>query len=413
MATRRLPAVLREQPEFRLLFLGQSLSGIGDRITFVALPFAVLATGAGATEVGLVAGATTLPFFAFSLVAGVIADRANRRTLMLGSDVVRAVCQMVAGLLLVTGAAHWGHLAVIGLVYGTADAFFQPAIYGLMPEIVPPGQLQQANALQGMVNSSAMVLGPALAGLLVVALGAGGALLVDAATFLASIACLLRLRRGVVDRAARLDDAERNLLAGLRDGWREVRTRSWVLAMLGGLAVYHAVVLPSVFALGPVLADADYEGASSWAIITVGFGAGSVAGQLVLLRWRPRFAVRTSALCLLVASCQAAIIGSGLPVAGIAALEGVAAMCVTGYFTLWETSIQEHIPATAVSRVGSYDLFVATGLLPFGTAIAGPVSEGLGLQATLVGMSAIGVLAAACVLLVPAVRSLPRPAAPA
>ena len=405
----RLPAVLRELPQFRLLFAGQALSALGDRITFVALPFAVLATGGGAAEVGIVAGATTLPFFVLSLVAGVLADRLDRRTMMLASDAVRLVCQLVAGLALVAGQAEWWHLAIIGLVYGSADAFFQPAIYGLMPEIVPPEQLQSANALRGLVNSSSLVLGPAAAGLLVVGLGPGGALLVDAGTFVGSIVFLLALRRGTAERAAAITEPDPDLFAGLREGWREVRSRSWVTSMLFGLAVYHMVVLPSVFALGPVLADAEYDGAASWAIITAAFGAGAVAGQVLLLHWRPQRAIRASALCLLVASCQAAILGSGLPIGAIAALEGIAGMFVTAYFTLWETSIQEHIPANAVSRVGSYDLLVSIGLLPFGTAIFGPLSEILGLQETLTLMSVIGVGAGALVLSVPSVRSLGRP----
>lgn len=402
-------AVLRENAQFRLFFLGQALSQVGDRITLVALPFAVLATGAGAAEVGLVIAATTLPFLLFSLVAGVIADRTSRRTLMLGSDVVRLLCQLAAGLLLVTDTAHWGHLAVIGLVFGTADAFFQPAVYGLMPELVASEDLQQANALRGLVDSGALMVGPALAGLLVVGLGAGGALLVDSATFAVSIVCLLRLRRAVADRPPEVDEAERHLLTGLSEGWREVRSRSWVLAMLVGLGAYHAIVLPSVFALGPVLADEELGGAGAWAAISAGFGAGAVVGQLILLRWRPRFAVRASAACMLGASCQAAIIGSGLPVAAIAALEGVAAVCTTIFFVLWETSIQEQIPAHAVSRVGSYDLFVAAGLLPIGTALAGPISEAVGLQETLRAMSVIGVAVGLCVLTVPSVRAVARP----
>ena len=409
-----IPPVLRDNGQFRLLFIGQSLSGLGDRITFVALPFAVLAAGGHATEVGLVAGATTLPFLLFSLIAGVVADRMNRRTLMLGSDVVRLLCQLAGGLLLTTHHAQWWHLALLGLAYGTADAFFQPAIYGLVPQLVPGPQLQQANALRGLVDAGALVAGPAVAGLLVVALGAGGALLADAATFVASIVCLMRLRRATLAKPPEVDAAERDLLGGLRAGWREVRSRSWVLAMLGGLAAYHAIVLPSVFALGPVLASEKLGGAGAWAAITASFGAGSIAGQLLLLRWRPRRAVFASAACLLVASCQAAIIGSGLPVAAIAGLEALSAVCVTAYFTLWETSIQEQIPPHAVSRVGSYDLFVATGLLPLGTAVAGPVSEVVGVQTTLVAMSAIGIIAGLCVLAVPAVRSLERPpAAPA
>ena len=405
----RLPAVLREHHQFRLLFAGQSLSLIGDRITFVALPFAVLATGGDAGEVGLVIGATTLPFLLFSLVAGVIADRADRRALMLASDVVRMLCQLLAGGLLLAGAAEWWHLAAIGFLYGSADAFFQPALYGLMPEIVPPEHLQPANALRGLLDSTGLLAGPALAGLLVVGLGAGGALLVDAATFLASIGCLLAMRRGVPERLEAATEPAPGFRTGMRQGWREVRSRSWVLSMLVGLAVYHAVVLPSVFALGPVLAEEELGGAASWAIISAAFGAGAIAGQLLLLRWRPRRAILASASCLLIASSQAAIIGSGLPVAAIATLEALTAVCVTAYFTLWETSIQEHIPAESVSRVGSYDLFVATGLLPFGTIAAGLVSEAIGLQQTLIGMSVIGVAAAACVLSVPSVRQLARP----
>jgi MFS family permease len=406
----RMPAVLREHPQFRLLFAGQSLSMFGDRITFVALPFAVLETGAGAAEVGFVAAAMTIPFFAFSLVAGVWADRLDRRAMMLASDVVRMLCQGTAGALLLAGGIEWYHLALIALVYGTADAFFQPAVYGLMPQMVPSARLQEANALTGLVDSAALVIGPAFGGLLVVAVGAGGALLVDAATFIGSVVCLVRLRRAVIERAA-AQEGEPNFLAGLREGWREVRSRSWVMAMLAGLGTYHLVVLPSVFALGPVLADDELGGPAAWAAISAGFGAGCVVGQLILLRWRPAFAVRTSAACLIVASCQAAIIGSGLPVAAIAGLEAVAGVCVTAYFTLWETSIQEHIPPAAVSRVGSYDLFVATGLLPVGTAIAGPVAAEVGLQETLVGMSVIGIAVALLILSVPSVRALPRPPA--
>jgi MFS family permease len=407
----RLPAVLRDHRQFRLLFAGQSLSLIGDRITFVALPFAVLATGVGAAEVGFVIGATTLPFLLFSLVAGVVADRLDRRALMLASDVIRMCCQLAAGGLLVAGAAEWWHLAAIGFVYGSADAFFQPALYGLMPEIVPPEQLQSANALRGLLDSTGLLAGPALAGLLVVGLGAGGALLADALTFLASIACLLAMRREAPERLAELagEAEDPGLLGGLRSGWHEVRTRSWVLSMLLGLAVYHVVVLPSVFALGPVLAERELDGAASWAIISAAFGAGAIGGQLLLLRWRPRRAILASASCLLVASCQAAIIGSGLPVWAIAALEAATAVCVTAYFTLWETSVQEHIPAEAVSRVGSYDMFVTAGLMPFGTILAGVASEAVGLQETLIAMSVIGVLVAACILTVPSVRRLARP----
>jgi hypothetical protein len=254
-----------------------------------------------------------------------------------------------------------------------------------------------------------MVIGPAIGGALVATAGAGYALLIDALSFVASIACLTRLRPAVVERAS---EPEPDFLSGLRGGWREVRSRSWVVTFLAGLGVYHVIVLPAIFVLGPVLADRSLGGPGAWAVIVSGFGAGSVVGNLALLRWKPRLPLRASAACLIVASCQAAIIGSGLPLAAIAALECVAGAAVTGYFTLWETMLQVHIPEHAISRVSSYDFMLSAGLIPVGTVIAGPVSEALGLRTTMFAMTAIGIAAALACLSVPAVRSLGRTAAP-
>ena len=405
--TRRLPALLREEPQFRLLFFGQALSILGDRITFVVLPFAVLAAGGDVSDVGLVAGAQTLPFLVFSLAAGVWADRLERRRIMIASDTVRLLCQSAAGALLLTGVAEPWQLAILAFLYGAGDAFFSPALTGLLPQVVPPERLQAANALRGLTHSSGLVLGPALAALLVALAGTGAALLVDAATFAVSIACLAALRPRTVERAE--EGEETNLLAGLRGGWRAVRERPWVMRFLMAMAVYHVVVLPSIFVLGPVLADRDYGGAASWAPITAAFGLGSIVGDAVLLRWRPGRPLLAAAACLIGGSCQAGIIGSGLPVAGIAGLEFLAGICVTCFFTLWETSMQEHVPEQAISRVASYDMLISVGLMPVGTFLAGPVAEAAGLQATLVGMSVIGVASALACLASPSVRRLTRP----
>jgi MFS family permease len=405
----RLPAVLREEPAFRRLFAGQALSVIGDRLTFVALPFAVLASGGDLPEVALVAAANTVPFLLFTLAAGVWADRLERRRIMIASDVVRLFVQALGGILVVTGVAQWWYLAVLALVYGTADAFFQPAMYGLMPEIVAPRHLQSANALRGLSNAVGMVTGPVLAGLLLALFDPGAALLFDAGTFAVSVVFLMGVRPRVVDAGAGEPGPDMPFLTGLREGWREVRSRSWVWSMLIGFAAYHAIVLPSVFALGPVLAERDLGGASQWAVITTGFGAGSILGQMLLLRWRPARPMLACAACLVVASLQAAFIGSGLPVAWIAVLEAVGGVAVQGVFTLFETSIQEQIPAEAVSRVGSYDFLSSAGLIPVGTVVAGAVATTVGLQATLLGMSVIGVAVALFVLSVPGIRHLRRP----
>ena len=403
-----VPPVLREEPQFRLLFAGQVLSVLGDRVAAVAIPFAVLAAGGDAAAIGLVAAAQFSPFLLFGLVAGVLGDRLDRRALLIGSDTVRLVAQATGGTLLITGEATPLILGILAFAYGAADAFFTPAFTGLLPQtLVRQDRLQEANALRGLSFSAGSVGGPALAGLLAATLGPGAALLFDAGTFAVSLGCLIALRPRSAEAAVE-PEGEGTFLAGLRGGWREVRSRPWVQAFLGGLAVYHVVVLPSIFVLGPVLAEEELGGASSWGIIVAAFGAGAVAGDLVLLRWKPARALRIAALCLVFASAQAAVIGSGLGVPGTAALEFAAGMAVTGLFTLWESSLQEHVPSHALSRVSSYDYVASVGLMPVGVALAGPASALFGLQATLVGMSVIGVAGGLALLAVRSVRSLPR-----
>jgi MFS family permease len=403
-----IPAVLRDERQFRLLFLGQALSVMGDRMTQVVLPFAVLSVGGSVTDVGLVAAAGFVPFIFLGLIGGVLADRVERRRILIASDLVRLASQATAGVLLVSGAAEVWHLAALAAIFGAADSFFSPAFTGLLPlTIAEPHHLQPANALRGMSFSTGSIVGPALGGLLVAAIGEGGALLVDAATFGVSVVCLLALRPRVVQRG----DPE-PFASDLRGGWREVRARTWVWAFLFGMIVYHVIVLPSIFVLGPVLMRDELDGAASWAIIVTAFGLGSIVADLLLLRWRPRFALRAAAAGLAVASCQAVIIGSGFPILAIAAVEFFAAIGVSAFFTLWETSLQEHIPERSISRVSSYDYVASAGVMPLGAIVAGPVSEALGIHQTLAGMSIIGALSALALLSVPSIRNLPRGAAP-
>ncbi len=400
---RLLPAVLREEPQFRLFFIGQALSALGDRITFVALPFAVLSIGGGAAQVGLVISATTIPFAAFALLGGVWADRLQRHRVMLASDVVRGITQAVAAFLLLSGSAELWHLAALGAVFGTADAFFSPAMTGLMPALVAPERLQEANAMRSLTLSSGMVAGPALAGVLVALLGPGGAIAVDAATFAAGAVALARLRPAVIARAVEATPGIRRQLA---EGFAEVRSRPWVQGFLATLLVYHVVVLPAIFVLGPVLAEQELGGVRAWAAITAAFGFGSVAGDLAILRFKPQRPLLWAAVGFVVASSQALIIGSGLPVPAIAALEAVTGAAVSAGFGLWETTLQEQVPEEAISRVSSYDYLCSVGLMPVGLALAGPLAALIGLHEALVLETAIGLPVALALLFVPGVRTI-------
>jgi MFS family permease len=393
-----VPATLRAAESFRLLFAGQALSVVGDRITPVAIAFAVLAIG-DVTDLGIVLAAGGIPFALFAIAGGVVSDRVGRREVMIASDLVRTVSQAVTAALLLSGSAEVWMLVVLSAIYGTSAAVFMPALVGLIPQTVPPERLQEANALLGVTRSAAHVAGPALAGVIIALAGPGEAIALDAVTFALSAGCLIALRPQ--ESAPEPAEAEDRFTARLHAGWREVRARPWLMWGLAAMAAYHVFVLPAVFALGPALAC---------------FGIGTVTGNLLALRLRLRRPVLVAAVALVGACTQAAIIGSGLGTAGIAALMVLAGIAVSLFFTLWDTSIQEQVPPHAVSRVSSYDFAASLGLMPLGMALAGPIAGELGLHATLVAMSAAGVMVALAWLAVPDVRRVrraaPEPAAP-
>ena len=127
-------------PAFRLLFLGQAVSSLGDRLVPVALAFAVLDLTGSVTDLGIVLAAQTVPLVVFVLLGGVWADRLPRQRVMLGSDAVRALAQGASALLLLEGRAHVWQLAVLQAVYGAAEAFFGPASTAVVPQITSPSE---------------------------------------------------------------------------------------------------------------------------------------------------------------------------------------------------------------------------------------------------------------------------------
>jgi MFS family permease len=401
------PSTLGRGEPFRLLFVGQSLSVVGDRMMAIAIAFAVLSIG-DATDLGIVLAASGIPFALFAIAGGVLSDRVGRRRTMIASDVARTICQAIVAALLLSGRAEVWMLVILGAVYGASAAIFMPALMGLIPQIVPAERIQSANAMLGFTRSVANVAGPVLAGLILAVASPGDVIAIDALTFAVSAACLIALRTGPAPAAAPSEEGD-DFAARLRAGWREVRSRPWLTAGLGAMAAYHVFVLPAVYVLGPALSKSELSGASSWAIIVACWGIGTAIGNLLAMHVRLARPVLAAAVALVGACTQAVIIGSGLGTAGIAGLELLAGIASSLFFTLWDTSIQEQVPAHAVSRVSSYDFTVSLGLTPIGMALAGPLAAAAGLHATLAGLSALGMLAALAWLAVPDVRRVRRP----
>jgi predicted MFS family arabinose efflux permease len=387
------------ETQFRLLWIGQSASAVGDGLTFLAIAFAVLHIGGKATDLGLVFAAFFAAYISFVLIGGVWADRLPRQLVMVAADVVRGVVQGSIGLLLLTGEARVWQLAIGVAVYGAASAFFQPASTGLIPQTVSAGRLQQANALMSISRNGGSILGPPISGLVVALAGPAAVFMIDAATFAVSAVSLLLLRP-----VPGGSPAERQpFLAELAGGWREVTARPWIGAALVAFGLSNASGA-AFFILGPVIAEARLGGAEAWGLILTGGAIGGVTGGLLALRLRPgRPLLVGFAVMSLVALQPLSLIGPApvLLIAGAMLLGfGVGELTNTWWFTL----LQQHVPAQARSRVSSYDSLVSFIFQPIGFLAVGPISQAIGFTATLVGAASLLLLTWIAVTLLPSVR---------
>jgi MFS family permease len=369
--------VLRRR-EFRLVFGAASVSLLGDGVLPVALAFAVLDLTGSATDLGIVLAARTVALVASLLAGGVVADRLGRRPVMIGADLTRLVTQSAIGLLLIGGHATVAEIAASQALLGAATGFFNPASSGLLPT-VSGGQLQQANALLGIAGAAGNIAGPAIAGALVLATGPGAALLIDAATYGISAALLAALNLGA---DAHPSAAPQRFRAALRDGFDEVRSRTWLSAVIIVFSLLNMVA--SAFpVLGALVAKHKLGGAGAWAAILAARAVGGLLGGTALLRFSPRRPLLVAVLACATAPVPTLLLAPPAPLALLipAALLGGAGPMV--FNALWETTLQQHIPEHARSRVSSYDWFGSLALQPLGYALAGPLAGAIGVAAAL------------------------------
>ncbi|MDP9269569.1 MAG: MFS transporter [Chloroflexota bacterium] len=389
-----------DEGPFRLLWLGQTTSAIGDSLIPVAIAFAVLPLG-GATAVGLVLASFTLPRVILILVGGVWADRLPRQLVMVAADVIRGAVELALAFLLLSGVAQLWELAAGAALIGAASAFFVPASTGLTPQTISPGRLQQGNALISLSRSATGIIGPSVSGLLVAAVGPGWVFVIDAATYGASAVSLVALR--IVHSVT--PEARQGFLAELAGGWREVVSRRWLTAAIVTFGFSNVAMAP-FYVLGPAIANDRLGGAAGWGLIVTAMGLGGLLGGLVALRWKPSRPLAAGFLLGLSFSLPMLALAPPLPVAFImlAGLLSLAAVELGN--TWWYTVLQQRIPPQALSRVSSYDWLASIVFQPIGFSIAGPIAALVSAPVTLVGAALLSLGANLTVLTVRDVRKL-------
>jgi MFS family permease len=326
-----------------------------------ALAFAVIDLTGSKGDLGFVLAARTAPQVVFLLAGGIWADRLPRNQVMVGSSLASGATQGLVALLLLTDNAQLWHLLVLSALNGSSTAFFFPASAGIVPQIVPPGMTQQANALLRLALNSSHVLGAALGGALVAAASPGWAIAVDAATFGAGAFFIGAIR---LPGTLRLELP--SFLAELKVGWREFRSRTWLWVIVLQFSVVNAAEGGSLNVLGPVQAKAHLGGAGAWGAILACMAAGLIAGGLVMLRFHPQRLLLVATFGVLLMIPTLTLLAFPAPTVAIAATALATGFGIEIFAVLWDTTMQQQISGEMLSRVYSYDMLgsIAVATLP-------------------------------------------------
>ncbi|HTW43169.1 MAG TPA: MFS transporter [Solirubrobacteraceae bacterium] len=402
---------------FRLLFTGRCVSLLGDGVFLVALAWQAYTLSNAPTALSLLGIAMTVPLIALLLFGGVVSDRHRRRRVMLLADLVRAALLATLAMLAATGTLRLWQMAIIVAIYGGAQAFFDPASDAILPEIVPAGQLGQANALEQVVRPLALRLaGPALGGVLVGVLGLGAAFAVDAATFVVSAASLWAMSFGAGGAVARaLAPAEATALAQVREGWSYVRRRVWLWGTFASAGVAYLLFMGPAEVLLPFMVKHELHGSGVQLGLVLGAGGlGSVAAGLAMTR--SGLPTRSMTFIYIVWTLGTlAVAGYGLASAVWELMLASVAfnLLESAGEIVWATIKQRHVPGHMLGRVSSLDWLISIGLLPISFALTAPLSAAFGVRATLIGAGVAGATVTFAGLLLPGMRAFDRSGAQA
>jgi MFS family permease len=366
--------------DFRLLWLGETISALGDQFALVALPWLALILTGSSVALGSVLALMAIPRALLMLVGGVFVDRLSPRRVMLASNAVRLAAVMLLALVTLDGVVSLWMLYGFALAFGVADAFFFPAQNSIVPALVAEEQLQQANGVIQGTGQLSVFIGPALAGLLVAAFATSGphpdltgvavALFVDGLSFVVSLATLALIRGGSTGAAAEMPVAQ-----AFREGLAFVsQSPTMRFAVLVVMAINFLIVGPFDVGVPMIAYTRLSEGAAAFGTLMSALGGGAVVGMLAAAALPGPSPRLFGPLVMAILACAGgglaglAVVNSLIVALGVTAVIGFA----TGYGNLLlVTWAQQRIPQALMGRVLSLIGLGSMALIPLSQVVAG------------------------------------------
>ncbi len=367
-----------------------TVSLLGDGIYLVAIAWQTYELSNAPTALSIVGVAWTLPIVLFVLIGGVLSDRFDRRRIMILSDAIRALAIGTIGVLSLSGSLELWNLVLLVAVYGAGEALFVPSFQAIVPDLVPFDLLVQANSLDSLIRTFAgSLVGPALGGLAVAALGAGSAFLLDAGTFVVSAVFLLAIRARF-PRAERTE--ETSIVADVREGYRFVRSLTW---LWGSLMAATFVLLfffgPSQVLLPYVVKNELHGSSADFGLALAAAGLGSIGAAIVIGgRALPKRFITVMYVGWTFATGMIAFWGLATGLWQIMVASVLRGVGITVSMVIWTTLIQTRVPRELLGRVWSFDWMLSLALIPVSFALTGPIAAALGARETLVAAGVLG-----------------------
>lgn len=359
---------------------GQVASWLGDAFQVVALPVAIVLAHGSAGQMAAAITATTVARLVFTLFGGVWADRVQPRLIMALTDVVRAISAAVLAAAFVFGAWSTPLVIVCAFVSAAAGAFFGPAFMTWRRAVIPADQRQRTNGTLTSLRQLMLMLGPVTGGAAVGFAGPAFGFTLNAVTFVVSLAAVLAWARPV--DIVRTEGSEA-FTAQLVEGWRAVRSRSWLLWGLLAAGFYH-IGNGAVLVLAPLLVASELGGAHAVGIVAAAEGLGGFLGAALGARIhlkRPLFTGWAPLILMPLWAFSFAVFHSVWPIAVLAAI-GYAGLLF--YDVHWETAIQHAVPGELQGRVHSWDILMSFVALPLGSMLAAPLAAAYGARPVIV-----------------------------
>ena len=400
---RRLPRALSpfHTPAYRWLAVALVATSFAMGVWVVALVWEVIRLGGGPAALSLVTTASAIGVLLPALVAGVVADRVPQRVILIAVASVELTGMGVVALLSAADLNGLWVLAAVAFATGTATAFYYPAYSAWLPALVPESDLQAVNGFEGMVRPTVgQAIGPAVAGALVATASPGTAFTVATAAGVVTVLALLKVPQTPIRRTLDPEHAShpvRTALRDMREGFVYMVRTPWLLATLLFASLMILVMMGPLEVLIPFLVkDTLGGGPSDHSYVLAGFGIGGALGSLAMASVRmPRRYLTVMNLGWGAACLPFLLIGLTTQIWVVVACAVVMGVLFSAPMVIWGTLLQRRVPPALLGRVASLDFFVSVSLMPVSMALAGPVSELIGLSATFAVAGVVPIIVAA------------------